>query len=66
MTARRGMMVVVARHTHGKGLILTHSQHNPDVVTPKTPPRFSPITAIFLIVLVDVLGYTIILPILPF
>jgi MFS family permease len=28
--------------------------------------RFSPVTALFLIVLVDVLGYTIILPLLPF
>lgn len=28
--------------------------------------RFSPVTALFLVVLVDVLGYTIILPLLPF
>lgn len=30
------------------------------------PQRLSPVTAVFLIVLVDVLGYTIILPLLPF
>ena len=40
--------------------------HDPEVATAVPTPRFSPLTAIFLIVLVDVLGYTIILPILPF
>lgn len=59
-------MGFVAWLRHWKGLTLTSTSHTSDVVTPTKPPRFSPITAIFLIVLVDVLGYTIILPILPF
>lgn len=35
-------------------------------MTPPSKALFSPVTAIFLIVLVDVLGYTLILPLLPF
>lgn len=45
---------------------MTSDRQGPALEKPQNSSRFSPVTAIFLIVLVDVLGYTIILPILPF
>jgi MFS family permease len=52
--------------TAWKGLFMTADKQDSVLDKHTMSSRFSPVTAIFLIVLVDVLGYTIILPILPF